>query len=202
MNNKLKAFTLGEVLVTLLIVGVIAATLIPTLKNIQPDRQKLMFKKAYTTVERIVTELVNDDYLYSETDDAVGLDNTNTVDVNGNDYGGDTKFCRLFAMKVNVVDDAAIRCPGTPGGSGTFGTPSFTTTDNVAFFIPSSTFGTAAKITVDTNGDKEPNCKYNATSCNKPDIFEIFVEADGGIYVNGTLEKQYLKDTNITRELR
>ena len=105
MNNKLKAFTLGEVLVTLLIVGVIAAMLIPTLKNIQPDRQKLMFKKAYTTVERIVTELVNDDYLYSETDDAVGLDNTNDVEVNGAHYSGSTKFCKLFAMKVNVVDD-------------------------------------------------------------------------------------------------
>lgn len=202
MNNKLKAFTLGEVLVTLLIVGVIAAMLIPTLKNIQPDRQKLMFKKAYTTVERIVTELVNDDYLYSETDDAVGLDNTNDVEVNGAHYSGSTKFCKLFAMKVNVVDDDAIRCPGTPGGSGTFGTPSFTTADNVAFFLPSSNFAGDAKITVDTNGDKEPNCKYNATSCNKPDIFEIFVEADGGIYVNGTLEKEYLKDTNITRELR
>ena len=198
MNNKKNAFTLGEILVTLMIVGIIAALIIPIIKNIQPDRQKLMFKKAYTTVERIVTELINDDYLYSETSDKIGLDNTNNVEVNGNNYSGNTKFCRLFAMKVNIVDETAIRCPGTPGTTGTFGLPSFITTDNIAFYIPSTNFATDAKITVDTNGNKEPNCIYS-TTCEKPDVFEIYVQADGKIYVTGTLEKEYLKSTNLTR---
>ncbi len=198
MKNKKNAFTLGEVLVTLMIVGIIAALIIPIIKNVQPDRQKLMFKKAYTTVERIVTELVNDDYLYSETSDDVGFDNTNDVEVNGETYGGDSKFCELFAMKVNVVDDNAIRCPGTVGAAGTFGAPSFITTDNIAFYLPTTTFANDAQITVDTNGEKEPNCRYSA-NCEKPDIFDIFVQADGRIYVTGDLERDYLKDTNITR---
>lgn len=198
MKNKKFAFTLGEVLVTLMIVGVIAALIIPIIKNVQPDRQKLMFKKAYTTVERVVTELINDDYLYSETSDDVGFDNTNDVEVNGETYGGDSKFCRLFSMKVNVIDNDAIRCPGNVGAAGAFGNPSFTTTDNVAFYLPSTTFAADAQITVDTNGEKEPNCRYSA-NCEKPDIFDIFVQADGRIYVTGDLERDYLKDTNITR---
>ena len=102
MNNKKRAFTLGEVLVTLMIVGVIAALIIPIIKNAQPDKQKLMFKKAYTNVERVVTELVNDDDLYPDVGDYMGFDNTNAVTVNGISYSGNTKFCNLFAMK-NII---------------------------------------------------------------------------------------------------
>ena len=56
-----------------------------------------------------------------------------------------------------------------------------------------------ATITVDTNGDKDPNCFYNATSCKKPDMFEIIVGADGKVSVDGDLEKEYLKDTSVIR---
>ena len=199
MNNKKRAFTLGEVLVTLMIVGVIAALIIPIIKNAQPDKQKLMFKKAYTNVERIVTEMVNDDDLYPEVGDYVGLDNTTDVKVNDTTYTGNTKFCNLFAMKVNIIDDGAIHCPATPGGGGTYNTPSFVTAHSVAYYLPSTNFAADATITVDTNGDKDPNCFYNATSCKKPDMFEIIVGADGKVSVDGDLEKEYLKDTSVIR---
>ena len=200
MNNKKRAFTLGEVLVTLMIVGIIAALIIPIIKNAQPDKQKLMFKKAYTNVERIVTELVNDDDLYPDTGDYVGLDNTSPVDPDDLDSPeGNEKFCMLFAMKINVVDDENINCPATPGGNGTYNEPSFITADSVAYYLPSTSFATNATITVDTNGDKEPNCFYNASTCQKPDMFEIIVGPDGKVGVDGTLEKEYLKDTSVIR---
>lgn len=199
MNNKKRAFTLGEVLVTLMIVGIIAALIIPIIKNAQPDKQKLMFKKAYTNVERVVTELVNDDDLYPDTGDYSGLDNTSNVEVNDTTYGGNTKFCQLFVMKVNVIDDEDIHCPATPGGNGTYSTPSFITADSIAYYLPSTDFATNATITVDTNGDKEPNCFYNASTCQKPDMFEIIVGPDGKVGVDGTLEKEYLKDTSVIR---
>lgn len=201
MNNKKRAFTLGEVLVTLMIVGVIAALIIPIIKNAQPDKQKLMFKKAYTNVERVVTELVNDDDLYPDVGDYMGFDNTNAVTVNGISYSGNTKFCNLFAMKVNVVEEVQnpADCPKNPGGNGTYNTPSFITADSIAYYLPSTTFATNATITVDTNGDKEPNCFYNATSCKKPDMFEIFVGPDGKVGVEGDLEKEYLQDTSVIR---
>ena len=199
MNNKKRAFTLGEVLVTLMIVGVIAALIIPIIKNAQPDKQKLMFKKAYTNVERVVTELVNDDDLYPDVGDYMGLDNTNAVTVNDISYSGNTKFCQLFAMTINVVDDENINCLATPGGNGTYNEPSFITADSVAYYLPSTSFDANATITVDTNGDKEPNCFYNATSCKKPDMFEILVGPDGKVGVEGDLEKEYLQDTSVIR---
>ncbi len=199
MNNKKRAFTMGEVLVTLMIVGVIAALIIPIIKNAQPDKQKLMFKKAYTNVERVVTELVNDDDLYPDAGDYVGLDNTTDVEVNDTTYGGNTKFCNLFAMKVNVIDDENIRCPANPGGNGTYNDPTFVTADSIAYYLPSTSFATNATITVDTNGDKEPNCFYNASSCLKPDMFEIIVGPDGKVGVDGDMEQKYLKDTSVIR---
>lgn len=202
MNNKKRAFTLGEVLVTLMIVGVIAALIIPIIKNAQPDKQKLMFKKAYTNVERVVTELVNDDDLYPDTGDYVGLDNTSPVDPDDDDSPKEnTKFCMLFAMKVNVVEEVQdqANCPKTPGGNGTYSTPSFITADSIAYYLPSTDFATNATITVDTNGDKEPNCFYNASTCQKPDMFEIIVGPDGKVGVEGDLEKEYLQDTSVIR---
>ena len=55
--KKLTAFTLGEVLVVIGIIGIIATILLPVINEMQPDRRKVMFKKGYATIERIVTEL-------------------------------------------------------------------------------------------------------------------------------------------------
>ncbi len=205
MKKTKKAFSLGEVLVTMGIVGVIAALILPIIKQTQPDRQKVLFKKAYNNIERIVTELINDDNLYPEASNAegvayLGLDNTSDVTVNDITYGGATKFCRLAAMKLNTISTEDINCPGTPGGNGTVGTPSFITNESIAYYIPSTSFAGDATITVDTNGEKAPNCKYNASSCTTPDIFEIIVSPDGGIHVDGVLEKSYLKSTSIMKE--
>lgn len=191
MKNKKPAFTLGEVLMTLAIIGVIAALLIPMIKQIQPDKQKVLFKKAYTNVERVVTELVNDEYLYPEADGKQGLDNTTSVTVNDRSYGGANKFCELFAMKLNTLEND-VNCGGT--------NVSFITNDSIAYYMPSSTFATEATITIDTNGDKAPNCKFNTGTCKTPDRFEILVAPDGGIRVTGDLEKDYLRSTSVTKE--
>ncbi len=208
MKNIKSAFSLGEVLVTLAIVGIIASLIIPIIKQTQPDRQKVLFRKAYSNIERVVTELINDDYLYPEATKAdgtpyEGLDNvTNEVELNDETapYTGGNKFCNLITLKLNTISSDDNNCPGTPGGNGTFGTPSFTTNEGIAYFIPSTTFATDATITIDTNGDKAPNCRFNATSCKSPDMFEIIVSPDGGIHVNGDIEKSYLKSTSIVRE--
>lgn len=202
MKNKITAFSLGEVLVTLAIVGVIAALILPTIKQMQPDRQKMLFKKAYTNVERVVTEIINDDYLYPEATGYVGLDNTTSVTLNDTSYGGSNKFCKLFALKLNNInsDDDDINCPYGALSDGSAGTPSFTTNDGIEFYIPNTTFATDTTISVDVNGEKAPNCKYSASSCSTPDRFEIIVSADGGIEVEGDLEKSFLKSTSVTKD--
>lgn len=205
--RKITAFTLGETLIVIGIIGVIAALLLPTINQIQPDRHKVLFKKAYSTIDRIVTELVNDDALYPEAMGSEGFDNTTTdlgitsAALTGID--ANTKFCRLFAYKVNTVTNGTVNCPATltnGSASGSGSTPSFTTTDGIEFYIPSSTFATPVTISVDVNGEKEPNCKFNATTCKMADRFEVIVAADGGISVTGTMEQAYLKTTSVARE--
>ena len=47
-----KGFSLGEMIVTIGIVGFLAAVLLPVLKSILPNQEMLMFKKAYYITER------------------------------------------------------------------------------------------------------------------------------------------------------
>ncbi len=56
-----KAFTLAEVLITLAIIGVVAALTIPTVvRNYQKQQLKVQFKKAYSTVMQTVSKTYAD----------------------------------------------------------------------------------------------------------------------------------------------
>lgn len=58
--NVIKAFTLAEVLVTLMIIGVIAAVTIPGLKKSTEDKERVtLVKKAYSTVSNATAMLQN-----------------------------------------------------------------------------------------------------------------------------------------------
>ena len=56
MNNK-QGFTLGEIAITIAVVGFLAAMFLPMIKNAIPNQEQLMFKKAYYLTERSVSEL-------------------------------------------------------------------------------------------------------------------------------------------------
>lgn len=82
MNNKFKfAFTLSEVLVCLTLVAVLATLLVPTIKEYKPNKNKVMFKKAYQLAERAIVELVNDNDLYPDAAGVNGFDNVSKVRV-------------------------------------------------------------------------------------------------------------------------
>ena len=53
LKNK-KAFTLAEVMVTLAVFGVLAALLLPAIANVRPNKNKVMFKKAYYVKSRLL----------------------------------------------------------------------------------------------------------------------------------------------------
>lgn len=205
--KKITAFTLGEVLIVIALVGVLASLLLPTLSNMQPDRRKLMFKKAYTTVDQIVTELVNDETFYPEALGKVGLDNTTTalnITATGlNGMTAQTKFCRLFAYKVNTLDESSVTCPATLNNnqaSGVGSTPSFTTTEGIEYYIPNSDFSTSMRLYVDVNGAEPPNCVFNASTCSSPDRFSILIAGDGGLSVDGNQEREYLKSSTVVKD--
>ena len=51
MNNK-QGFTLGEIAITIAVVGFLAAMFLPMIKNAIPNQEQLMFKKAYYLTEK------------------------------------------------------------------------------------------------------------------------------------------------------
>lgn len=175
MIKSKKGYTLAEVLIVLALLGILAAILLPAVVRVRPDREKMMFKKAYHTIERVVYELVNDEDLYpSKEGEYKGFDNLEAANYNGNTYSGNTKFCGLFAQHVNTTSDV-ISCSDEKS------TYEITTTDGIVWDLPISNFSDTVNIYVHINGS----------------IMTIKLKPNGKMYVEGTKEQNYLKSNKI-----
>ena len=220
---KLKnAFTLAEVLVTMTILGVLIALTTRALSDVKPNQEMIMFKKAYYTTSRVVSELVNDEDLYPENLDDMthdALANTTIEAQTGNGeamykgipYSGPGKFCRLFAAKLNINLNACnARTAINNGGN-------FVTTDGMSWSMPASEgIFTGADnreyIVVDVNGpNRGDNCTLDnvnnlgTTRCNGsqiPDQFIISVGKYGEVSTNSELSRRYLSSTKTSRSFK
>lgn len=61
---KRHAFTLTETLIMVAVIGIIAVISAISLKNMQPDKDAIMVRKAYTETSKAVAALINDQELY------------------------------------------------------------------------------------------------------------------------------------------
>ncbi len=213
--NNHKGFTLAELMVCLAIISVIATLLMPAINALRPNKNKVMFKKAYYLAERIVAELVNDEEAYPFVEGKFGFDELEAVTINSETYQGNSKFCRLFAVRLNTLEDdatIAANCNAT----GTYDNPTFTTTDGIEWGLPVVDFSKEPvddpdnpeygndyySILVDVNGAKNPpNCEDNpseaSVSCTAPDRYIFYVRTDGKMKVDGFYAKKYLGETNM-----
>lgn len=195
-----KGFTLSEVLITLGILGVVAALTIPSLNNIVPSTDKALFRKSYETLQRAVQDMLDDDTIYPDDmtvktgdfdyprgfnyDSAIGAGTTN-------------KFCYYLVQRLNVT--GATACPATTVSTTT--TKFATTMDGVDWYIypgdtttltqfPMTGNTYTTKVIVDVNGAKKPNCltdsgcatykpSTSSCTCTNPDTFIIGVQYDG-----------------------
>lgn len=151
-----KGFTLSETLITIFVIGVIAAIIIPALTKSMPSNNKVMFKKAYSTLGQTINNLSNDSVHYPSNMTAVNDDNETvsrgfnytckTLSADGYTCASyystpSNKFAYLFADQVNIADSVS-------GSAGETGTWSFTTSDGVVWTIwisvADSTNGSAA----------------------------------------------------------
>lgn len=196
-----KAFTLAETVIVLAVIGFLAIILLRALQNLQPDKEKTMFKKAYQITERTVGELVNDESIYPYDPENIGFYNDEKADVEGTTsyWEGEQKFCQFFARKLNtyadaVWDDANKQCK-------------FQTTDGISWLVPSVFVNPTSpnvRITVDVNGSEEdggkgPNTKDDVDN---RDVYEIIVEFDGRVRVDGEREIEYLKSHDATKKYK
>lgn len=194
-----KGFTLSEVMITLGVLGVLAAILVPVITNSAPDRKKVMFKKAYSTLEKTVSELINDDVDYPSS--AKGLIGSISVE-QGFNYTAQTgtipasvnKFCYLLSQELNTV--GTVKCGTSDNPMG------FTTTDGITWstryanssdnFPLSLTSTNDAVVFIDVNGSEGPNCggsddTYKTSVCGSnvvADQYEVGIRFDGKLYVD------------------
>lgn len=206
-------FTLAEVLVTLAIIGVISAIVLPMLKNVTPNKEQVMLKKAYYLASRNINEMINDEELYPERDNenVSGFSNVNISDqtangrqamFHGQEFSGNSKFCGLFAARMNTRGN--VNCNATVslnnGGN-------FQTADGIIWSMPVNNFNSGSSVAssvqniqIDVNGNSGHNC-FEGGSCQIPDRFTIQVNRLGRITVpaNG-IEQEYLtrSETNMT----
>ena len=101
--QKKKAVTLIELLVTMTVVGVLYMFLAPVIKGVIPNSSKIMLKKAYNTIERNVSNLINNEVAYSDPD--LGFAYTEEVD-------GKNRFCHYFFKQLNTVELSDNQCIG------------------------------------------------------------------------------------------
>ena len=174
-NTQAKGFSLAEVLIVVACVIVIAVLCLQVLKKIIPDREARMFKKAYNLTTRLVPSMVHDEDLYPEVDGKNApqfFGNTEWVIYEGKKYEGPTKFCGLFAAKLNVVSSVSCSANASLDGKATL-----TTNDGVAWVLPVTEFKdlkTPGIIQIDTNGAKKPNKDGY-------DRYKIYVYQDGTV---------------------
>ena len=112
-NIKNHAFTLAEILIVLVIIGVLTMILLPMAFQSSPDEKAMKFKKGYNTLNTVIKELVSSDRYYQNGD--LGTRASGTL-IDRTHEGDFTYFCETFA---DTISTKSVNC--SEGGLNNYG---------------------------------------------------------------------------------
>lgn len=156
-----KGFTLSEVMIAMTVLGVIAAILVPAIMKNIPSTNIVMFRKAYSTLEKSINNLISDETNYPSdvtiiptnaggTSYQKGFNNTTatTNTVSGTTYN---KFCYFLTDQFNTTSGGGTSCLN----SASTGLNVFTTSDGTIWNIvtPASDTTTNAEDATSVSGN-------------------------------------------------
>ena len=198
-----KGFTLQELLITIGIIGVVAAMVIPAIGKIMPDKIKAKYMKTYQAITTITSELLEDPNLYwtiyndSGEVEKVGLENTDEplaedpLIPDKSQASGNCKFAYLLYTRLNTVEDSFV-CSSES---------TFTTTDGIDWIVADK--DGEQEITVDfVSGGSDSS--FSADNMN-PDQFIFNIDKLGGVKPGDALGEVFLEnptDMHSTKEDR
>ncbi len=109
--NKLKAFTLAEVMITLVVIGIIAAVVIPVAVQSKPDENIMKFKKGHNALYQTIRTLINSDKYYCNGDLGMKADCKTKIT---NSASLTNYFCTSIA---DLLSTKLVTCLTTSKGS-------------------------------------------------------------------------------------
>jgi prepilin-type N-terminal cleavage/methylation domain-containing protein len=137
LTRNLTAFTLAEVLITLVVIGVIAAITVPTLMaNYKKQEASARIKKFYSTMQQVVTKAKADGNDWEEWADSVQR--------NGN-FQETENFYKKYVLQYLIYNKTELNSLGQ-----------FFIYLNDGSYVRISR-GTCIDFILDVNGDKKPN---------------------------------------------
>ena len=214
-------FTLAEVLITMGIVGIVAAIALPSLNKAIPDSNKAKVLKAYNTITNINQKLLNDPRLYPGSADCNVRERgiscnalpIEWIDLVRERYHNDAltgvisnnafirmrKYINLFAMNLEV--------PNVPVNRNLFANSvnsgHFMTEDGLLWTVwcdHAINPPVGYRITIDTNArstddNPDPNSPFDNDHQN-PDQFQFWVDQFGRVSANDPMTWAYLQNPN------
>ena len=192
-----KAFTLAEVLITLGIIGVVAAITAPMIDGIMPDKNKAKVLKVYKTICDANKEILNDRSLYLSVDENENDDDSACVGLRcvkqpTNPYYSDPRFNSVskYGAILSKYLDAEVLFSKRGDHRTNFVTP-----DGVYWGIYGG-LGFAEEIMIDVDiSEDSPNCWYGVCEKNQhPDWYCFLVKENGQVFPNDPLTAAYLKN--------
>ena len=109
MRIKNLAFTLAEIMIVLVVIGILTGILVPAAMNSMPNGNVMKFKKAHNTLYRVINELVSSDKYYAD-GDLGKRPNGDLID--GTHTGDKTYFCESIA---DILSTKSVDCKETSG---------------------------------------------------------------------------------------
>ena len=185
-----KGFTLSEMLITLGIIGIIAAISVPAVVSNLPCKSKINFIKAYGSLSSIISDIASDETLYPISCASQDLTCTEKLledqpaPANGYNVGGSKNFtnandklARLVASKMNLNDN-------------NYNNGIFTTTDGTEWTFTASNVGDRiVSVTVKVLGEADTT-----------NTFTVNIDKNGGVHVPA-FEREVLNTASDTKKV-
>jgi len=218
---KKRAFTLSELLIVIALLAVIAMIIMPTVKNLMPDKNEYYFKKAYSAINQAVYEVSNNSFLYPPVyknspvltqpnlaaiaDPIVsGLNNMLNVP-GGTALAESNYFCYGIRSVMALRNDGSTLSCNCPTGKGGSSAENFETADGTKFyglcgvFTADGSKDVYIKVRADeldkkygNTGKSVDDTLYTAQTENKWYIYRVVVTANGQILLKDEVERKII----------